>query len=222
MVESFKNFLTLEQIEWLRSDMAEKFATDRVTSRPYDREKAKQIYNVDTDVLDLRVVLDHSDRAFKIIEKTFRSLMKQHVQLYVAYQRQILPHSIHVDEPGDRNAKQIGKSCIIPLYENTNNIFKTIVWKQEFFTNEELIAGLLEINTQLEQGQQLPELSHADDVDHCVLGNRIICNYLELDGIYNYELGSLGMFDRTYVHASSNWRKYNVVDHKDVILIHAT
>jgi hypothetical protein len=58
------------------------------------------------------------------------------------------------------------------------------------------------------------------DLEHTLQGIFKPLNHLKLDGVYNYELGTLGLFDRTHAHCSSNWRKYNQCDYKDFIIFH--
>ena len=68
--------------------------------------------------------------------------------------------------------------------------------------------------------KKVGEASDYLDVNHCWGGTPSIVDYMPLDGVYHYELGSIGLLDRTHVHCSSNWRKYGQGDHKDIILLH--
>jgi len=139
---------------------------------------------------------------------------------YMAYQRQFLPHQLHVDGVYPDTDLNYAKSAIIPLDENPDNIFQTIVWNKVMLTNENLSEFFKEFIADSSKFEKVSDASTTLDVNHCWGGAPSIVDYMPLDGVYNYELGSIGMLDRTHVHCSSNWRKYKHTEYKDIILLH--
>lgn len=216
MVEIFQNFFSLDDISWFKQDMANLFTTDRVISRPYDPEESERNFGFRTEVLDYRVILNEHDPAFNMIRSALAKVTTVADYMYVAYQRQIVPHSFHVDELAEHGSAS-AKSGVIPLDENINGVFKTVIWDVEFLTNRAMLDTLIDLAS---NRARYPILSQVRDVEHCWNGDNV-ADLFPLDGIFNYDLGSIGMFPRSHMHCSSNWHKYKLVDYKDIIVIHS-
>jgi len=86
-------------------------------------------------------------------------------------------------------------------------------------TNGDLHSFFKEYIADSSKFPTVSDVSATQDVDHC-WGLPSIVDVMSLDGVYDYQLGSIGMFDRTHVHCSSNWRKYCQIDYKDIIILH--
>jgi hypothetical protein len=220
MVETFPGVISPETIAWFKNDFAAKIDVDPV-DRPYAAEDAKRIYGVDDCVLqDRRHVLRAGDEAFRRMGDILYKIVPRGTYFYMAYQRQFLPHQLHVDGVYPDTDLNYAKSAIIPLDENPNGIFQTIVWDKVMLTNEDLAEFFKEFIADSSKFEKVGEASDYLDVNHCWGGTPSIVDYMPLDGVYHYELGSIGLLDRTHVHCSSNWRKYGQGDHKDIILLH--
>lgn len=223
MVEKFDNLLDTQQLKWFREDFDRRFndpATEFDLSNRYDVEEAKRLFGIETAELDSRVVLRPEDPAHQLISEIMYKVIPSTVGIWAAYCRQVLPQSLHVDAVDEETDMSFAKSAVIPLDENVGGIFKTLVWNKVFFNNRDLVDFVIDYSQHKENYSQLCSVSQTEDVDHCYHGEPNIVDYMEFDGAYNYSLGSVGMFDRTHVHCSSNWRKYGLVDHKDFILLH--
>jgi hypothetical protein len=219
MVEIFDNLISSEQLAWFRNDFAKMIDVDPVM-RPYDPADAKRIYDVDDcSVLDQRHLVQAGTEAHNIMIDILAPVIPAGTFFYMAYQRQFLPHQLHVDEVYEHTNLDYAKSAVIPLYENTNNIFKTIIWNKVFLTNGMLNDFFKEYIADSSKFPVVSNVSVTQDVDHC-WGSPSIVNVMPLDGVYDYRLGSVGMFDRTHVHCSSNWRRYDQIDYKDIIILH--
>jgi hypothetical protein len=216
MVEVFQNFFSLDEVKWFKQDMINLFTTDRVISRPYDPDESQRNFGFKTEVLDYRVILTESDPAFNMVRNALAKVTSVADYMYVAYQRQIVPHSFHVDELAEHGSTS-AKSGVIPLDENTNGVFKTVIWDVEFLTNRSMLDTLIAMASERDKH---PILSNVADVEHC-WGGENVADLFPLDGIFDYEIGSIGMFPRAHMHCSSNWRKYGLVDYKDIIVIHS-
>jgi hypothetical protein len=219
MVEIFDNLISSEQLAWFRNDFAKMIDVDPVM-RPYDPADAKRIYGVDDcSVLDQRHLVQAGTVAYNTMVDILSTVIPRGTFFYMAYQRQFLPHQLHVDEVYEHTNLDYAKSAVIPLYENTNNIFKTIIWNKVFLTNGDLHSFFKEYIADSSKFPTVSDVSATQDVDHC-WGLPSIVDVMSLDGVYDYQLGSIGMFDRTHVHCSSNWRKYCQIDYKDIIILH--
>ena len=219
MVEKFDNLISSEQLAWFRNDFTQMIDVNQVM-RPYDPADAKRIYGVENcSVLDQRHLVQVGNEAYTTMVDILAPVIPPGTSFYMAYQRQFLPHQLHVDEVYEYTDLNYAKSAVIPLYENPNNIFKTIIWNKVFLTNSMLNDFFKEYIADSSKFPVVSDVSATQDVDHCWSSPSIV-DVMPLDGVYSYQLGSVGMFDRTHVHCSSNWRKYNQLEHKDIIILH--
>lgn len=218
-VETFKDLLTPEDIQWFRDDFQRLIDVDPV-SRPYEISDSQRIYDVECDKIDQRHILSDASEGYHRMKELLSPVIPRDVFFYMAYQRQFLPHQLHVDSTIEDTNLDYAKSAIVPLDDNPGGIFKTVVWDKYFLTNEDLQKYFQDFIKDSGRYPSVSSVSKEQDVDHCWSGSPNIVDSMLLDGVYHYELGSIGMFDRTHVHCSSNWRKYKSVDHKDIVLLH--
>lgn len=219
MFEILENALTPEDIAWFKADFEKLIDVDLV-DRPYDGEQAQRIYGQAATVIDRRHVLGGGEEGFERMHNIMRRYTPPDSVFYMAYQRQFVPHQMHVDRgPGDP-VEEYGKSAIIPLTENINGIFKTIVWNKRFQTMKELDEYIQAFIADNHRFPIISNVSQMYDVDHCWTSSPNLADTMALAGVYDYNPGSIALFDQVNVHCSSNWLKYKVVDHKDIILLH--
>jgi len=220
MIEVFKDIFSAETIAWFKADLEATINIDP-EDRPFAPEDALRLYGLkDCPLQDRRRIIKNTDPAHKHMREILYKIIPKHVTFYMAYQRQFLPHQMHVDAVTDHTDLTYAKSAIIPLDENINGIFKTIVWDHVMMTNENFGEFMKYFLANKDTLEKLSDTSSTQDVNHCWEGTPSIADYMLLEGVFDYELGSMGMFDRTHVHCSSNWRKYGLVDYKDIILLH--
>jgi hypothetical protein len=219
MVETFENALTADDIAWFRADFEKLIDVDPV-DRPYSVEDSRRIYGQDITNIDRRHVLQSGDEAFHRMGNILYRHVPPGTFFYMAYQRQYLPHQLHVDGVYPETDLNYAKSAIIPLDENPNGVFKTVVWNRAFLTNQDLQDYFAAFIADSSQFPSVSDVSQTQEVDHCWAGTPSIVDTMPLDGVYDYQLGSIGMFDRTHLHCSSNWVQHRLVDHKDIILLH--
>lgn len=219
MVEVFLDALTADDIEWFSANFNKLINIDPV-DRPYSLEDSRRVYGVDVTNIDRRHVLYAGDEAYRRMGDILYRYVPRGTFFYMAYQRQFLPHQLHVDGVYPDTDLNYAKSAIIPLSRNPEGIFKTVIWNRVFLTNKELQEYFKAFIADSSQFPIISNVSQTQDVDHCWGGTPSIVDTIPLDGVYDYQLGSIGMFDRTHLHCSSNWVKYRLVDHKDVILLH--
>jgi hypothetical protein len=219
MVETFENALTADDIVWFKSDLAALIDVDPV-DRPYSVEDSLRIYGQEITNIDRRHILQPGDEAFRRMGDILYRYVPRGTFFYMAYQRQYLPHQLHVDGVYPTTDLNYAKSAIIPLDENINGVFKTVIWDRAFLTNDDLQQYFKEFIADNNRFPVISTVSQTQEVNHCWAGTPSIVDTWLLDGVYNYQLGSIGMFDRTHVHCSSNWVQHRLVDQKDIILLH--
>ena len=219
MFEIIENALTADEIEWFRADFEKSINVDPV-DRPYDSQAAQELFGVDATVIDRRHIPLHSSEGYCKMRDIIDRYIPPKMTLYMAYQRQFLPHQLHVDiKPSDKKGSY-AKSAIIPLSENINGIFKTIVWDRQFSSSEDLHEYFKAFIADKDQFPIISAVSQMYDVSHCWKSPPFITDTMTLAGVFDYKLGSIALFDQTNLHCSSNWLQYKTVDHKDIILLH--
>jgi hypothetical protein len=219
MFETLENALTPDDIEWFKADF-EKLINVNPVDRPYSSEESQEIYGITATVIDRRHIHMHDSEGHRRMRDIINRYVPPDVTFYMAYQRQFLPHQLHVDRVPSDQEVPYAKSAIIPLSENINGIFKTIVWNHRFSSNKDLEDYIQAFIADRDQFPIISDVSQMYDVDHCWKSPPFITDTMSLAGIYDYKLGSIGLFDQVNLHCSSNWLKYKVVDHKDIILLH--
>jgi hypothetical protein len=219
MFETLENALTSDDIAWFKADF-EKLINVNPVDRPYDSKEAQEIYGITATAIDRRHIHMQNSEGYHKMHNIINRYVPPGLPFYMAYQRQFLPHQLHVDRvPSDQEALY-AKSAIIPLSENINGIFKTIVWNRRFLSNKDLEDYIQAFIADRNQFPIISDVSQMYDVDHCWKSPPFITDTMTLAGVYDYKLGSIGLFDQVNLHCSSNWLKYKLVDHKDIILLH--
>jgi hypothetical protein len=223
MVRTLENFVTPEQIQWFRADMAEFFLAGDYTEQRDDSTDIFDKFGVaDTFVKDRRHTLNQNDPGYQLVKKLLHTAcpeLPENLYFYMAYQRQYFPHAQHVDAIGPDGDPTHAYTAVIPLDENVNGIFKTLVWDKDCWTYEEFNDFRWDFIDNEQKYPKIGNVTELYDVDHCETG-RNLADYIPLEGVYEYQLGTAGIFKRTHVHASSNWHKYKLFDHKDIIILH--
>lgn len=219
MFETLKNALTPDDIAWFKADFEKLIDVDAV-DRPYDSEKSQEMYGITATVIDRRHILSNKEEGFQKMRNIMSRYMPPNLIFYMAYQRQLVPHQMHTDKGSAGPVGAYRKSAIIPLSENINGIFKTIVWNRQFSSDQDFQEYIQAFIADKSQFPIISNVSQMYDVDHCWADSPSITDTMTLAGVYDYELGSIALFDQVNVHCSSNWLKYKVVDHKDIILLH--
>lgn len=219
MFETLENALTPDDIAWFKADFEKLINVDPV-DRPYDSKKSQEIYGITATVMDRRHIHTEDSEGHCKMRRIINRHVPPDVTFYMAYQRQFLPHQMHTDKGSAGPMEAYRKSAIIPLSENINGIFKTIVWNRQFPSNQDFQEYIQAFIANKSQFPIISNVSQMYDVDHCWADSPSITDTMTLAGVYDYELGSIALFDQVNVHCSSNWLKYKVVDHKDIILLH--
>ena len=220
MVRTLVNFVNQEGIDWFKQDWNQYFAAEDYTVISATPDDVKRKWGLDNwDIKDRRRQLTYDDPGYHKAAELIHNFIPKDVHFWVAYQRQYIPHSMHIDEPGPNANPDWLYSVIMPLDAVTADVAKTVVWKKEFKRFSEYLDFQSDFISHPENYTPVSNVSKLYDVDHCML-NKNPADYFELDGVYNYELGTAGMFPRCNLHCSSNWRKYGLAEYKDILIYH--
>lgn len=224
MIKVHENAVSEEDLFWFKQDMAKRINNNQHFEKEvWNPELLKQLYDLDDcKVLEYRVEIpdDPKDPARQLLNRIVHQYVPPNVWFYAAYQRQFIPQGIHVDDIPEGSNLDWCFSGIIPLDPNIDDIHKTIVWNKSFNTTEKMFEYILTLDRST-LNYQNQKNSSKYDIEHALYGIFVdVLEYTELDGVYNYQLGSMGLFTRTNMHCSSNWRKYNTCEYKDFIVLH--
>ncbi len=220
-VESL-DIITPDELKWLQEDMARRIESEGV-DRDMRKDLAYMIWHLPgRNIIDRRVIFGKGDPALDLISKIVRRRLDP-ASVYCGYQRQYLPHHVHVDDVtlGPDYVKANNYSLVIPLMEDPS--FKTFVWKNEFESSHDLELYRVDFRKNHSTAVNINNLSEEHWLDHCscsVKPEFTDCH--ELDGIYQYKLGTVGMFPRIQMHASNNWLRSKKYTYKDLVIIHVT
>jgi hypothetical protein len=204
--------------DWLKQDMLDRIDAEGV-DRLFDESFADSVWGIKGLCrVDRRVVLAYNDPAFMMIKQILDRHFHGSQWFYIAYQRQYIPHGLHVDI-GDRHyASSEGYSLVIPMQQSPE--FKLFLWDKKFDSMDQLQEFRNEIKTHPEKYIPVNNLSQDHQLAHCNL-DLPITDYMELAGIYEYKIGTIAKFPKNHVHASHDWLASKNHTHKDLIIIHS-
>jgi hypothetical protein len=173
----------------------------------------------DNQVLDRRLTIEPDSPEMSIIKRIVGKYFDKIDDLWSAYQRQNFCHNIHIDDYGN---EQDGFIYTFVLSLDTEPRFKTIVWKEQCASNEELHKYINRWGEERASIAKKTNISDIEDLDHTYDENQqdYMCDYLDLDGVYTYKAGSGVLFNAKQFHCTSNWKKYSDIPYRDLLQIH--
>jgi hypothetical protein len=168
----------------------------------------KQGCNLDTRII-IRKHWSMYDQLDSLVRETFPT-----VSNWIGfYERQYNPTLLHVD-PDD-----LEYTMIIPLHHDPRIL--TLLWKEKFVHQNQWHKFVCDWQlddkvTNCDASQRYP-LSHTWDENKQIF----LADYLNLEAVYEYRLGSFFLFDAKQVHCSSDWTGLDIGKYKDFIGIHS-
>ena len=214
MFEVFKNTISNEVLDEF---------TEYFISHP-EKHYASYVNNEGVTVSH-RCDIHQSSTLYKHI-KDIASRHFSQFQVYGGYQRQSHPHSLHIDENSNGKEKYLNYTLVIPIL--TDHRIKTYVFKEQFRDNLDLRERTAKLRKLMSMGAasklKKSNISETEDLEHTYekADKDYLANYLDLDGIFQYERNSYVLFNSNQIHCSSNWRKYPEYTTKDILQIHIT
>jgi hypothetical protein len=173
---------------------------DRVQTKFYGPEISKP---------DLRLIIRQQDDVYKLIKHVVDSMLPDQPKFYSAYERQHNPTPLHIDPTSVY-------TFIISLDEDPR--LKTLIWKEHFKSVEHWQNFVC--SWQEPQIEPDFKISTAYPISHTYDENKelYLADYLTLDGVFEYRLGTAACFLGHQVHCSANWQ--DLVESKDFVVVH--
>lgn len=177
-------------------------------------------WKIGDEVLDNRMTVSPDSILWKIVTDIVSQDFSDTVEIWSGLQSQRFAHNIHVDDYGKE------KYPDIPMYTyvfalDTVPEFKTIVWKDVVKSNADMLNYLKLWNL---KRRKLPKtsISAEQDLEHTYDENAqdYLCDYLKLDGIFEYQAGSGVLFNGKQLHCTSNWTKHKKFKSRELLQIH--
>ena len=170
---------------------------------------------VNWEGVDRRLQVEEIPEVISILEPLIHNTFPTNYKWWSALQEQSNPHDIHIDKNSDTPNLNIF-TYVISL--DTVPEFKTIVWKDLTSDSDKYGATWSRLSSRIKKKSDISKLQ---DLEHTTqFEGRFMCDYLELDGIFQYESGSAALFNGEQLHCTSNWRKYPKFDKKQLLQIH--
>ena len=217
MLEIFENAITADEITHLQEQFTQLKSTVELDERYYitSKDDIRDLYNSDSESLIQQqrisvLKFPVADFVRNIVNQILSTPLKDSVR--IMFSRSFYPVGIHVDV--QKNEK--GHTLMIPL--TFDNRIKTLVWKETATGQQDLNSIFHRFQTDINSFQPQPIMSDHLDLRNCWLGCPPIVDFLELDGMAEWQAGSIFKFDRQQLHASNNYKEF--VEFKDYILIH--
>lgn len=171
------------------------------------------------EILDQRLVIEKGTPEFAVVKRIVDKYFTSVHAVWAAHQIQTFAHHIHVDE------YWVGKPGYVYTFifsMNTEPRFKTYVWKECAYDGQEVHKM---VHNWGENRQLFPRkncMSVFEDLEHTYDENQdaYFCDYLDVDGVYSYEIGSGALFKATQLHCTSNWKKYPDIEYRELLQIH--
>jgi hypothetical protein len=178
-------------------------------------------WKIGDEVLDYRMLVKSNPVLWKIVTDIVSQDFSDTVEIWSALQSQRFAHNIHVDDYG------VEKYPDIPMYTyifalDTVPEFKTVVWKEIVKSNADIPNYLKLWNLKRHKLPKVSTISTEQDLEHTYDENAqaYLCDYLTLDGIFEYQAGSGVLFNGRQLHCTSNWLKYKKFNSRELLQIH--
>jgi hypothetical protein len=187
----------------------------------FDKKYVNWAHN-DDEIIDHRLTIDKNSKLFEIIGNivSINFDTDNVLDYWSAYQRQSSPHNIHIDDY--MSDQESGHRYTYILGMDTVPEFKAIVWKEKCHDNAQLHEFVANWGKLRQFKKKTSLISQAQDLEHTFDSNQqdYMADYLELDGIYQYQAGTACLFDATQLHCTSNWVKYQKFPYRELLQIH--
>jgi len=182
------------------------------------------------DVQDYRLDISEKDPEFEIVKSIIKKDFTKYLTdtgkpiegayYWAALQRAYLPHILHIDDcfVDDRPAY----TYIIAF--DSYNKHRTLAWKKICQGgNKELFEVVNYWFSNYSNLSVVNEISTKEDIDHTpFVEDNYMLDYYEFDDHFVYNKGSGCLFNARQMHCTSNWKKYNEFEYRELLQIHMT
>ena len=178
----------------------------------------KKLNDINSHNIDIRTLMEPGTSAFEEVRKICNNHFSPDATLYANYQRQTNPTEMHVDEWGAYRTEPT-HTIIIPLH--TDPRLGVVIFKEIFNTNQDFIKFLQ--NYPYETKTKSSNISEQYALQHTPTNFRngdYLVDFMELDGVFQYNLGDYVLFDTNQVHVSIDFKGYPEYKVKNLVQIH--
>lgn len=154
-----------------------------------------------------------------------RVLGKYKIDKSPNYQRCYEPFGIHHDSKKRHSPDRLDDECtseglaiLIPM--DTGEYFNTVFWKEKHFDTKSMVTEFRNFSRLDQSKIKNSGIGDKYDLDFCWSDPRPgyqYYNHLTLDCVFNWRIGDAALFDRTQLHAASDFRQHS--QYKDAITI---
>lgn len=193
----------------------------KIFQKYFDSNEKKAHINYDQQsdtTLDARLLISSGSNEYEIIKRIIYGIAPDTTIMYCALQKQYFPHGLHIDVFDIPNPNTY---TLVLALESVPQ-FKTIVFKDKFPDKVEYKKYLGELSIKIQDMEIKNNLRQDQDLEHTILINNkyFLCDYLTLDGIFEYSAGKGVVFNSRKLHCSSNWLKYPHLTQRNLLQIH--
>lgn len=218
MLTVFENTVTSAEIANMQQQFSHLHATVKFTDTYHitSRDEIHELYNSNAESLIQQQRVDIrkypiADIVRNIVNRILPSPLDPSVP--ILFSRSVYPVGIHVDSDKKENN---GHTLMIPLTFDTR--IKTLAWKETAINSVALHEIFYRFQNNIKSFTPQSRISNKFDLRNCWLTTPSIVDFLELDGIAEWQEGSIFKFNRQQLHASNNYKAF--VEFKDYVLIH--
>lgn len=211
-----ENIITPKDIAVFKQYWDEHNHLHYINSYPTDDNPHKQI----STFTDQRLLLIENTPAWNICRRVVDDVAEEGPgqPIWCNYQRQAIPHRIHVDEYG---TDRVNPTWTIIIALDTEPRFKAIIFKEQFNLSDDITAAMMSHDYSAAEKNNTSVTDDMDHMDVVVDGkNYNFCHWLTVDGVFSYKAGDGALFDTNQAHSTSNWRKYPDLTYRDLVQIH--
>lgn len=211
-MQHLENIISAEDILVLKDYWNQNNNLAYVNGRPAGWHPLEEL----ADHVDKRLLIVDNTPAYQIVKRISEDLFYPGVPIWANYQRQALPHTLHVDEYG-RDRSEATWTIVIAVDTEPRN--RTVLFKNSFNTCRELDDYTRQ---SVIQKNKISDISTTEDLEH-LFDQQFDANfadYLEFEGCFSYKAGDGVLFDTNQAHCTSNWKKYPDIKYRDLVQIH--
>jgi hypothetical protein len=217
-MQYLENVINEEEIEIFKNYWEKNNSQSYINGATGDYSPAKKF----SDYQDRRLLIVEGTRSHNILRRVVDSFFPVDTPFWANYQRQSAPPQLHVDEFGrDRTSP----TWTIIMAVDTVPEFKAIIFKELANDGD---AAFEIVRSRIDSRMpKISNISETEALDHALYGpiddTGIIpnmCDWLEVDGIFQYKAGCACLFDTNQLHITNYWRRYPQFEYRDLVQLH--
>ncbi len=218
MLQIKHNVISAEEIALFRS-----YYNTFSDQKYINAESTDHLFSDQGPVIDHRLLIEekNSKQCWNIVKRVTQDFLPGCKNIWANYQRQRLPHNLHVDD--------YCKHFDVPTYTIIIALddcpeFNVVIFNEEAKSNDDLKEKKYAWATPApKMSLKKSNVSQTADVEHTIdpVHRQYYVDWLTHEGTVSYTAGTGTFFLASQIHCSGNWKKYNKFEYKDLVQIHA-